>query len=440
MLKIPQNSFVFGVILISQVCAAMAAGRFDGLGGFEERSRHKRESQYYPSGYEDKERLRDRSAEVDLADRMSALALERRKAFREAGGVPTPAYLPSSPATLLKLSPVVYNQGNLQTCVIFSVVEQLQYVHRSLFNNTFTLLSQPYLIVKAARKLGNCDNIGKHIWFVMDIARDVGTTRLSFFDNKSYNQRASGENICVPLPFGSELQYKYAFEYTKGLFREDRNACIEGKACFSSKAVSIKGALEFGMPVTVSVPVIENSGWRSGVVSVSPKGPSLPLHRYEWHAITVCGYNPITKSFDFKTSWGDKWGKGGYGTVTADYISRFASEAWLGWGAKIIAPQPSVPAPAALSVRKAAMPTAGLQRPRVVMRYDRDNLQDFLDYLFVDYSDETIAEYTPVGKSTVYRLRTDREYAADSDYADVWKALKANFGSEYLKWRKTVIS
>jgi hypothetical protein len=43
----------------------------------------------------------------------------------------------------------------------------------------------------------------------------------------------------------------------------------------------------------------------------------------EGHVILLVGYDTATKRFVFRNSWGDKWGKKGYGTMPEEYILKY---------------------------------------------------------------------------------------------------------------------
>jgi hypothetical protein len=85
--------------------------------------------------------------------------------------------------------------------------------------------------------------------------------------------------------------------------------------------------LNAGLPVAVgmnwpSAPVIK------GYLSTQTPPPD------RGHAVTLVGYKVPNGRLDqayfiFKNSWGPKWGQGGYGTVTYDYLSKYLTDAVL---------------------------------------------------------------------------------------------------------------
>ena len=56
--------------------------------------------------------------------------------------------------------------------------------------------------------------------------------------------------------------------------------------------------------------------------------PSAPDQMYGGHAICLVGWNPETRMFKFKNSWGTSWGQNGYGYLPYDYIRDFCWDAW----------------------------------------------------------------------------------------------------------------
>lgn len=42
------------------------------------------------------------------------------------------------------------------------------------------------------------------------------------------------------------------------------------------------------------------------------------------HAVLLTGFDTVTREFTFKNSWGERWGDGGYGRLSFDYVNRFS--------------------------------------------------------------------------------------------------------------------
>lgn len=57
--------------------------------------------------------------------------------------------------------------------------------------------------------------------------------------------------------------------------------------------------------------------------------PKDPKTCYGGHAICLIGWNPTTRMFKFKNSWGTGWGQQGYGYLPYNYIKDFCWDAWM---------------------------------------------------------------------------------------------------------------
>lgn len=57
--------------------------------------------------------------------------------------------------------------------------------------------------------------------------------------------------------------------------------------------------------------------------------PKDPQTCYGGHAICLMGWNPTTRMFKFKNSWGTGWGQEGYGYLPYEYIKDFCWDAWM---------------------------------------------------------------------------------------------------------------
>lgn len=69
------------------------------------------------------------------------------------------------------------------------------------------------------------------------------------------------------------------------------------------------------------------------IFNVSSNGiipdPAEPWNWYGGHAVCCVGWNPNTKLFKFKNSWGTSWGENGYGYVSINYIAEHMLDAWV---------------------------------------------------------------------------------------------------------------
>ena len=78
------------------------------------------------------------------------------------------------------------------------------------------------------------------------------------------------------------------------------------------------------LPIGVGVFLEMFYATSDGIVSY-PKDPNTC---YGGHAICLVGWNPETRMFKFKNSWGTSWGENGYGYLPYDYIKDFCWDAW----------------------------------------------------------------------------------------------------------------
>lgn len=83
-------------------------------------------------------------------------------------------------------------------------------------------------------------------------------------------------------------------------------------------------------PCIIGIPVFDEflyprRGWYVG-------HPENPSRNYGGHAICVVGFNEernSNKKFIIKNSWGEKWGTGGYASITYSYLEDFMLDAWV---------------------------------------------------------------------------------------------------------------
>jgi hypothetical protein len=103
-----------------------------------------------------------------------------------------------------------------------------------------------------------------------------------------------------------------------------------------------KSIYKLGYVVTVGVPVWWSCWNSNGIVRMPTRADieqtreildSLPSRRGAvvtgYHTICLCGYNDRTGRFEFKNSWDDSWGAGGFGTIPYDYIREYGFDALI---------------------------------------------------------------------------------------------------------------
>lgn len=86
---------------------------------------------------------------------------------------------------------------------------------------------------------------------------------------------------------------------------------------------SIQRALASGRTVAVWSGVCFNHGWKSGtgIIPAPPRPCGRGGARYDgFHAYVLVGYDEAERSFLMLNSWGDTWGRGGYGRLSYDFV------------------------------------------------------------------------------------------------------------------------
>ncbi len=78
--------------------------------------------------------------------------------------------------------------------------------------------------------------------------------------------------------------------------------------------------------LTQKKPVVFNVLWCPGAIDKAGdfRMPTAKeVKNGQGHVILLVGYDTATKRFIFRNSWGEKWGKKGYGTIPEDYIVNY---------------------------------------------------------------------------------------------------------------------
>jgi C1A family cysteine protease len=90
----------------------------------------------------------------------------------------------------------------------------------------------------------------------------------------------------------------------------------------------IKAALQHDGPIVAGISVYASldspSAAKTGVVP----DPKPDEQVAGGHAICIVGYDDARRRFKFENSWGPRWGAGGYGYVSYDYIEKHGAGAW----------------------------------------------------------------------------------------------------------------
>ncbi|MDJ0666711.1 MAG: C1 family peptidase [Desulfobacterales bacterium] len=78
-------------------------------------------------------------------------------------------------------------------------------------------------------------------------------------------------------------------------------------------------------------PVVLNVLWCEGALNRRTGGFRLPtntevqdaIRNHRGHVITLVGFNPRTRTFVYRNSYGPNWGRNGYGTLPEDYVINY---------------------------------------------------------------------------------------------------------------------
>jgi C1A family cysteine protease len=90
----------------------------------------------------------------------------------------------------------------------------------------------------------------------------------------------------------------------------------------NEKIVDLKTILAAGFPVVCGIAIFKS--FESSVVTKTGVVPMPKLNEalLGGHAILLCGYDDVKKSFLFRNSWGTGWGIKGYGYLPYEFIEK----------------------------------------------------------------------------------------------------------------------
>jgi hypothetical protein len=80
--------------------------------------------------------------------------------------------------------------------------------------------------------------------------------------------------------------------------------------------------------------------------------------------------------------------------------------------------------------------SAPLTAPSLLESYSRDNLYNFLIYLYKNksYTHIQIARYGGLSKDTIGRLIRNKDYAPSTNYSSLWNSLKSKLPMDFAQW------
>lgn len=221
----------------------------------------------------------------------------------------------------------VKNQGYAPSCAVFAIVSALEFQNAELggkvekFSEEYLIWAVNKSVQKMPTPVAADDSTGNE-------QRDLGFSLSEVVSAL----RAYGIPLQATMPnaFGRKIQ---AIEEPPAeIVREAR----EHKRIFAHQLPNrdrvtlinnIVHSLNSGLPVAVGMawPMTHvYNGYLNSQTAASDRG----------HAVTLVGYKSATGRiedayFIFKNSWGPKWGQGGYGTVTYNYLDKYLNDAVL---------------------------------------------------------------------------------------------------------------
>ncbi len=230
----------------------------------------------------------------------------------------------------IRLGLYAKNQGRRPSCSIFAVVSALELQNARLTGNVETL-SEDYLLWATRRSLGVPGAAAPLLTDPQtgEVTEDAGYTLPSVIgalqtygiplqDDMRNQPELSGKTSAEPAPA------------TIARARARRQVFISqipGRGPVE-KLPRLVQALNAGFPVPAGIAWPNERSVRGGYLS-----NQQPMQD-AFHAVTFIGYECPTGKLDeavfvFKNSYGPRWGQGGYGRATAEFLTRNLVEAYV---------------------------------------------------------------------------------------------------------------
>lgn len=230
---------------------------------------------------------------------------------------------------LRELQSVVKNQGDRGSCGFFAtnaLIESLIKKNQKIEIN----LSEEYLIWKVKVEYGLSPTSDGSFAY----QNVKGATKAGFVLERDFPYEPSWFNKGLPCakyssnsaPISCYTHNQPSSEVVGKVIPSDILVPQIYETPSSTKIIEIMANNQ--QPVIVGVPV-NPDGWdeKTGVAvfneQLSQDCDVQPGY-CGGHAITLTGYNKTQRIFTFKNSWGATWGVEGYGTLSFDYIDRYA--------------------------------------------------------------------------------------------------------------------
>ncbi len=243
--------------------------------------------------------------------------------------VPAPQPLQSLQPEFIRLNLAAKNQGRRPSCSVYAVVSALEFQNARL-TGSLERLSEEYLIWATRRSLGLS---GPNAVLARDAegepTEDVGFTLISVVTAlQTYGIPAQADMPNVPGLAVDEVPAPTPEIIAKA--RARRLVFITQLPGRESGTLvnSLIHALDAGFPVPAGLRWPHERSIRAGMLAEQTPLPNA------FHAVTFIGYEcPSGRledtAFIFKNSYGPRWGRGGYGRASWNYLSRHLFEAYV---------------------------------------------------------------------------------------------------------------
>lgn len=225
----------------------------------------------------------------------------------------------------------VKNQGIRPSCAVFAVVSALEFQSAQLTGKP-ELFSEEYLLWATCKTLNRARRVAP-----IDETAETDSRGAREVEDEGF---ALSEVVTALRAYGIPVQSRMPYLYGRGKQTEDppRDVVEEARihqrvSVFglpgrdqSARLANLVQALNEGVPIPVGMRWPPSRLLAGGYLSAQqPRNDG-------GHAVTIVGYENKTgvitdTVFVFKNSWGIRWGSGGYGYATYDYLLKNLVEA-----------------------------------------------------------------------------------------------------------------
>lgn len=261
------------------------------------------------------------------ADPSSTPQLEQL--FLKYDTLPAPRPVQTLQPEFIRLNLAAKNQGRRPSCAVYAVVSALEF-QTSRLTGSLERLSEEYLIWATRRSLGLTgpndvlardaegeltEDVGFSLISVVTALQTYGIPRQDDMPNVP---GLAVDEVPVPTPEIIAAARARRLVFITQLPGREPAALIN----------SLIHALDAGFPVPAGLRWPHERSIRAGMLA-----DQQPLAN-AFHAVTFVGYECPTgrledTAFIFKNSYGPRWGRGGYGRASWNYLSRHLFEAYV---------------------------------------------------------------------------------------------------------------